>query len=158
NTTPTSATSSVVNGDNTADGKMSFFIKNFNLRTRDIWNGTDLVIGEMSTPGFALNESGTNAPTSLSETTWGYRSIERTITDFHKNNSYDVGAALQGTFDPATKNFGYVLMVGNNSTSSLLSAQNPNTGFYKIVYADVWGKFFNQHLYLDLYFDDAKTA
>jgi hypothetical protein len=151
-------TSTVQNGDNLADNKMGFFIKNFNLRARDVWNGTDFVIGEMSTPGFALNEPGTNAPTSLSEATWSYRSIERTITDFHKNNSYDVGASLQGTFDPKTKNFGYVVMVGNNSTSSLLSAANANTGFYKMVYGDIWGKFFNQHLYVDIYADYLKTA
>jgi hypothetical protein len=148
----------IQNGDNLVDGKMAFWIKNFNIRMRDLWKGTDFVIGEMSTPGFALNEPGTNGPTSLSESTWAYRSIEKTVTDFHKNNSYDVGAALQGTFDPATKNFGYVLMVGNNSQASLLSAGNANTGFYKIVYGDIWGKFFNQKLYVDIYADYAKTA
>ena len=169
NTTPTTATSSVVNGDVTADGKLAFYVKNFNLRARDVWNGTDFVIGEMSTPGFALNEAGTNAPTSLSEATWNYRSVERTITDFHKNNSYDVGAALQGTFDPKTKNFGYVLMVGDNTQASVttvynpnsaLSATNPqpNTGFFKIFYGDLWGKFLDKHLYLDFYADYAKTA
>ena len=151
-------TATVQNGDNLVDGKMAFWIKNANLRVRDLWNGTDLVVGEMSTPGFALNEPGTNGPTSLSESTWAYRSIEKTVTDFHKNNSYDVGAALQGTFDPATKNFGYVLMVGNNSTSSLLSAANANTGFYKIFYGDIWGKFLNQKLYIDIYADYARTG
>lgn len=157
-TTKTTTTTSVSNGDNLVDGKMAFWIKNFNLRVRDVWNGTDFVIGEMSTPGFALNEPGTNGPTSLSESTWAYRSVEKTITDFHKNNSYDVGAALQGTFDPATKNFGYVAMVGNNSTSSLLSASNANTGFYKIFYGDIWAKFLDQHLYVDFYADYSKTA
>ncbi|MDB5016725.1 MAG: hypothetical protein JWQ84_1557 [Mucilaginibacter sp.] len=158
--TGVSGTTSIQNGDNLVDGKMAFWIKNFNLRVRDLWTGTDFVIGEMSTPGFALNEPGTNGPTSLSEATWAFRSIEKTITDFHKNNSYDVGAALQGTFDPSTKNFGYVLMVGNNSTSSLLpaGATNANTGFYKIFYGDIWGKFLNQKLYVDLYADYAKTA
>jgi hypothetical protein len=169
NNAPTSSTSSVVNTDNLADGKMSFYIKNFNIRARDVWNGTDFVIGELSTPGFALNEPGTNGPTSLSETTWAYRSIERTITDFHKNNSYDVGAALQGTFDPKTKNFGYVLMIGDNTQAnvntvynpnSAVSATNPqpNTGFFKIFYGDLWGKFLNQHLYVDLYADYAQTS
>src|ERR1700744_787113 len=156
--TGVNGTTSIQNGDNLVDNKMAFFIKNFNLRIRDLWNGTDLVIGEMSTPGFALNEAGTNAPTSLSEATWSYRSIEKTVTDFHKNNSYDVGAALQGTFDPDTKNFGYVFMIGNNSQSSLLSAANANTGFYKIFYGDLWGKFLNQKLYVDLYADYARTA
>jgi len=159
---------SVVNGDVTADNKMSFYIKNINLRARDVWNGTDFVIGEMSTPGFALNEPGTNAPTSLSESTWGYRSIERTITDFHKNNSFDVGAALQGTFDPKTKNFGYVLMVGNNTQASVvnifnsanpLSPTNPNpNGFFKIFYGDLWGKFLDKKLYIDIYADNAQTS
>jgi len=148
----------IQNGDNLVDGKMALWIKNANIRMRDIWTGTDFVIGEQSTPGFALNEGGTNGPTSLSETTWGYRSIEKTITDFHKNNSYDIGASLQGTFDPATKNYGYVLMVGNNSQASLLSAASANTGFYKIVYGDLWAKFLNQKLVVDIYTDYAKTA
>jgi len=148
----------IQNGDNLVDGKMSFFIKNFNLRYRNIWNGTDLVFGELSTPGFALNEPGTNAPTSLSEKTWGYRSIEKTITDFHKTNSYDVGVSLQGTFDPATKNFGYVAMVGDNTGASLLTAANANTGFYKIFYGDIWGKFLNQKLLVDIYADYSQTA
>ena len=169
NTTPTTSTSGVVNGDNLVDGRMSFYIKNFNLRVREVWSGTDFVIGEMGTPGFALNEAGTNAPTSLSEATWGYRSVERTITDFHKNNSYDVGVALQGTFDPKTKNFGYVAMIGDNTTSSLTTVYNPNnpvsatnpnpnTGFFKIFYGDLWGKFLNKKLYVDFYADYAKTA
>jgi hypothetical protein len=156
--TGVNGSTSIQNGDNLVDGKMAFWVKNFNIRVRDLWNGTDFVIGEMSTPSFALNEPGTNGPVSHSEATWGYRSIEKTITDFHKNNSYDVGAALQGTFDPATKNFGYVLMVGNNSQASLLTAANANTGFYKIVYGDIWAKFFNQKLYVDIYTDYAKTA
>jgi hypothetical protein len=157
-TTTTKTTTTVSNGDNLVDGKMAFWIKNFNIRVRDVWNGTDFVIGEMATPGFALNEPGTNGPNSLSESTWAYRSIEKTVTDIHKNNSYDVGAALQGTFDPATKNFGYVAMVGNNSQSNLLSAQNANSGFFKIFYGDIWAKFLNQKLFIDFYADYAKTA
>ncbi len=156
--TGVNGSTSIQNGDNLVDGKMAFWIKNFNLRVRDLWTGTDFVIGEMSTPGFALNEPGTNGPVSLSEATWAYRSIEKTITDFHKNNSYDVGAALQGTFDPSVKNFGYVFMVGNNSTASLLSAANANTGFYKIFYGDLWGKFLNKKLYIDIYADYARTG
>ncbi|WP_295670561.1 hypothetical protein [uncultured Mucilaginibacter sp.] len=157
NTNAASGTS-IQNGDNLVDGKMALWIKNANLRVRDLWTGTDFVIGMQSTPGFALNEAGTNGPTSLSEATWGYRSIEKTLTDFHKNNSYDLGASLQGTFDPATKNFGYVVMLGNNSQASLLSAASANTGFYKIVYGDLWAKFFDKKLFLDIYADAAKTA
>ena len=155
--TGVNGSTSIQGSDNLVDGKMGFFIKNFNIRTRDLWKGTDFVIGELSTPGFALNEPGTNAPTSLSETTWSYRSVERTITDFHKNNSFDVGASLQGTFDPTTKNYGYVLMVSNNSAASLLNASNPNSGFYKIFYGDIWGKFANNHIYADFYYHTARS-
>jgi len=156
--TGVNGSTSIQNGDNLVDGKMAFWIKNFNLRVREIWNGTDLVVGELGTPGFALNEPGSNGPNSLSEATWGYRFIEKTITDMHKNNSYDVGAALQGTFDPKTKNFGYIFMVGNNTTSTLASATNPNTGFYKIFYGDLWGKFLDKKLYVDIYAHTANTG
>lgn len=162
--TGVNGTTTIQNGDNLADGKMSFWIKSFNLRIREIWSGTDFVIGEMGTPGFALHESAvkdfpgsaTNAPTTLAEATWGYRSIEKTITDFHKNNSFDLGAALQGTFDPAMKNFGYVLMIGNSSQANLTSAAN--TGSFKMVYGDIWGKFFDHHLVVDIYADYLKTT
>ena len=156
--TAVSGTTSISNSDNLADNKMAFYIKNFNLRYSNFWNGTDLVVGEMGTPGFALNEPGTNGPSSLSEASWGYRFIERTLSDFHKTNAYDIGAALQGTFDPTTKNFGYVAMVANNSQAALVSAASANTGFYKIFYGDLWAKFLNKKLVVDIYADYVKTA
>jgi hypothetical protein len=157
--TGVNGTTSIQNGDNLVDNKMSFFIKNFNLRWQGIFPGSDFVIGEMATPGFALNEPGTvGGPTSLSEATWGYRSIEKTVADLHKTNSYDIGASLQGYFDPATKNFGYVAMVGNNSTSSLLSATNANTGFFKIFYGDLYAKFLDKRLVFDIYADYLQTS
>lgn len=146
--TPVLGTTVISNGDNLADNKMAFYIKNFALRTRDIWRGTDLVIGEMLTPAFPL----------LTEKIWGYRSIERTIADFHRANAYDVGATLQGVFDPATRNFGYDVMIGNNSTASLLSAADANSGFFKAFYGDVYAKFINQTLIIDLYADHMQTA
>jgi hypothetical protein len=159
NTGVASATTATVqNGDNLVDGKMAFYIKNINIRYRDLFPGTDLVVGEMATPGFAVNEPGTNGPTSLSEATWGNRFIEKTVADVHKTNSYDVGAALQGTFDPKTKNFGYVLMVGDNTTANLLPAASANTGFYKIFYGDIWGKFLDKHLLVDVYADYVRTG
>jgi hypothetical protein len=39
-----------------------------------------------------------------------------------------------------------------------LTAANANTGFYKIFYGDIWGKFADKKLYVDLYADYAKTA
>jgi len=76
---------------------------------------------------------------------------------------------LQGTFDPATKNYGYVAMMGSNTQATLTTVYNPNspvsptnpnpnTGFFKMFYGDLWGKFFEKHLYLDFYADYAQTS
>jgi hypothetical protein len=149
--TVVSGTTSISNSDNLADNKMAFYIKNIDLRWKNIWKGTDFVIGEMLTPAFPL----------LTEKIWGYRSIERTISDFHRTNAYDVGVSLQGVFDPSAKNFGYNILIGNNSAgspASLGSAANANTGFYKAFYGDVYAKFLNQTLIFDLYADYMKTA
>jgi len=93
--TNVSGTTSISNSDNLADNKMSFFIKLFDLRVRSVWSGTDLVIGEQLTPLTVM----------LTEQIWGYRSVEKTIADFHKSNLYDIGAGLQGTFDPEMNMF-----------------------------------------------------
>ncbi|HVW98145.1 MAG TPA: hypothetical protein VHA56_19395 [Mucilaginibacter sp.] len=147
--TGVNGSTSIQNGDNLVDNKMAFFIKNINLRWKNVWNGTDFIIGEQSTPGFA----------TMTEGIWGYRSIEKTVADFHKESgSYDLGAGLQGVFDPKTKNFGYDILIGNNSGASLLSAANANTGFYKMFYGDIFAKFLDKKLILDLYFDNLKTA
>jgi hypothetical protein len=147
-TTTTTTTTTVPNSDNLVDGKMSFYIKLFNLRVKSVWNGSDLIVGEQLTPAFAM----------LTEKIWGYRSIERTISDFHRTNAYDVGAGLQGFFDPASKNFGYDILIGNNSTATLGLAANANTGFYKAFYGDVFAKFLDQKLIFDLYADYMKIA
>ncbi len=130
---------------------MDFYIKNIDLRWKGVWKGTDFVIGEMLTPAFPM----------LTEKIWAYRSIERTIADFHRTNAYDIGVSLQGFFDTSTKNFGYNILIGNNSAGSpagLGSAANANTGFYKAFYGDVYAKFLNQTLIFDLYADYMKTA
>ncbi len=145
--TALSGATSISNSDNLADNKMSFYIKNFDLRWKSVWSGSDFVIGEILTPAFPL----------LTEKIWGYRSIERTVADFHRTNAYDVGASLQGVFDPATKNYGYNVLIGNNSTATLSSASNANTGFYKAFYGDVYAKFMGQRLIFDLYADYITT-
>ncbi len=93
-------------GDETLNGKLTFYIKLANIRWKNIWKGTDLVVGQVATPAFPL----------LSERIWAYRSIERTIADIRRTPSYDLGAALQGKFD-SKGNFGYNLMVGNGSSA-----------------------------------------
>ena len=146
--TSVSGTTTISNGDNLVDNKQAFFIKNAYLRVKDVWTGTDLIIGEQPT-----------IITGLADQLWGYRFIEKSISDLHKlANTYDIGASLQGTFDPATKNFGYGVLLGDGSQAALLSAANANTGFYKQLSGDVWAKFLDKKLVFELYSDYLRTA
>jgi len=129
--------SSAASGDELLNNKLSFYVKLMNIRFKGIWKGTDLVIGQVSTPSFPL----------MSERIWSYRSVERTITDIRRTPSYDMGVALQGVFDPATKNFGYDVMVGNGSSAK------PEGDNFKWFYGDVYGYFGHKHLVIDLYAD-----
>lgn len=124
-------------GDLLADNKLSFYIKFANIRWKNIWKGTDLVVGQSPTPTFSL----------LTEGIWGYRSIEKTIADIRKTPSFDLGAALQGKFDPATGNFGYNLMVGSGTGA------RPENDNFKWFYGDVYAKLLDKKLIIDLYAD-----
>ena len=132
-TTRTGATS----GDLLSDNKLSFYIKLANIRWKNVWKGTDLVVGQVSTPAFAL----------LVEPIWGYRSIERTITDIRRISSYDLGVALQGKFDPGTDNFGYDFMVSNGTGAK------PENDKFKWFQGDVYAKFLDKKLVFQLYAD-----
>ncbi len=127
-------------GDLLSDNKLTFYIKLANIRWKQIFKGTDLVVGQVSTPAFPL----------LSEKVWAYRSIERTIADIRRTPSFDLGATLQGSY--INDNFGYNLMVGNGTSAK------PENDKYKWYYADVWAKFFDKHLILDLYADYERLA
>jgi len=131
---PSSASAS---GDQLLNNKLSFYIKLANIRWKNIWKGTDLIVGQMSTPSFPL----------LSEKMWNYRSIERTITDIRRTPSYDLGAGLQGVFDPATKNLGYNVMVANGSGAK------PEGDKFKWFYGDLYAYFLNKKLVFDVYAD-----
>ncbi|MBO9574031.1 MAG: hypothetical protein J7497_17725, partial [Chitinophagaceae bacterium] len=124
-------------GDLLANGKESFYIKLANIRWKNIWKGTDLILGQQATPAYV----------SMSEKIWNYRSVERTITDIHRTPSYDLGAGLRGTFDPATNNFGYNLLTATGN-----GARPANTSF-KWFYGDIWAIFLNKKLIVDVYAD-----
>jgi hypothetical protein len=123
-------------GDLTQNGKLTFYIKLANIRWKNIWKGTDLVVGQVATPAFPL----------LSERIWAYRSIERTISDIRRVPSYDLGAALQGKFD-AKGNFGYNLMVGNGSSAK------PEGDNFKRFYGDIYAMALDKKLVFDIYAD-----
>jgi len=132
-------------GDLLADNKFSPYVKLGNLRWKNIWKGTDLVVGQVNTPAYGIN--GRNSQTS--EEIWGYRSIEKTVSDIRGTNCYDMGAELQGWFD-SKGNFGYDLMVGNGTQAK------PGTSQFKWFYGDVYAKFLNRRLLIDLYQDYEK--
>jgi len=125
------------NGDELSNSKETFYIKLANVKIKDVWKGTTLVIGEQATPAFAM----------LSEKVWNYRSIERTITDIRRTPSYDLGVGLNGVFDPKTKNFGYDLLVATGNSDK------PAANSYKWFYGDVYGWFLDKRLVIDLYAD-----
>ena len=131
---PPNATAPI--GDETLNGKLTFYIKLANIRWKNIWKGTDLVVGQIATPAFPL----------LSEKIWAYRAIERTISDIRRTPSYDLGAALQGKFD-AKGNFGYNLMVGNGTSAK------PESDNFKWFYGDIWAMAMDKKLVFDLYAD-----
>jgi hypothetical protein len=126
-----------VSGDLLSDNKYSFYIKLANLRWKNIWKGTDFVVGQVSTPAFS----------QIAEPIWGYRSIERTITDIRRVSSYDLGATLQGKFDPSNGNYGYDLMVSNGTGAK------PENDRFKWFSGDLYAKLFGKKLVLQLFAD-----
>ena len=132
---PPTATS--VNGDELLNNKLAFYIKLANLRIKNIWQGTDLVIGPQSTPAFG----------ATSDRTWSYRSIEKTLADLRRTPAFDFGIGLQGTFDPKTRNYGYNFLIADGTGAK------PASNRYKWVYGDIWAKFFNQKLIVDIFAD-----
>ena len=129
--------SGAASGDQLLNNKLTFYVKLANLKIKNIWKGTDLVVGEQATPAFAM----------LIEKVWNYRSIERTISDIRRTPSYDFGVGLNGVFDPATKNFGYNLLMASGQ------GDKPEANSFKWWYGDVWGMFANKHLIVDFYTD-----
>jgi hypothetical protein len=126
-------------GDLLSDNKLAFYVKLINLRWKNIWKGTDLVIGQVGTPGF----------TTFTEKYWAYRSVERTIIDIRRTPSYDLGVSLQGHIGN-TGRFGYNAMVGNGSGA------RPENDNFKWFYGELWGLFLDKKLALSLYADYEK--
>lgn len=129
--------SAAASGDELSNSKETFFIKLANIRWKNIWKGTDLILGEQTTPTFAM----------MSEKVWNYRSIERTITDIRRTPSYDMGAGLQGVFDPKTKNVGYNLLVATGNSDK------PAASSFKWFYGDVYAFLANKKIIIDFYAD-----
>ena len=105
---------------NTSNGKIGTFVKDAYLEWKEIFSGSDMVIGIQPTPAF-----------EVSEAVWGYRSIEKTAMDLWGIvSSRDQGVSLNGKImDDGMLN--YKVMIGNGSSNS------PETNKYKKYYARV---------------------
>jgi hypothetical protein len=118
------------------DGNRTVLIKAANLRWKNFFKNTDLVVGHLSTTTF-----------SNIERIWGYRSLEKTIIDQRGiSKSSDTGVAIQGKFDDKGT-FGYNLMIGNGT------ATKPETDKYKKLYTEIYGRFLEQKLFVGVNFD-----
>jgi hypothetical protein len=129
-----------------AAGERSVYMKLANIRFKNVYSNADVIFGAQATPAY----------TATSEVAWGYRSIEKTLTD--KNGlikSSDLALALRGAFNDA-KEYGYDLMIGDGQGQKLpnvLSVQAKN----KKLYVDLWGKFMDKKIWVQAYFDDQQT-
>ena len=137
NTVTTSGNTTTTSGDLLTDNKLAFYIKQANIRWRNISNGTDLLVGQVQTPTFSLS----------SERIWNYRSIEKTVVDIRRTPSADLGVELQGKFDPKTGNFGYNVLVANGTGA------RPENDNFKWFYGDVYAQFFDKKVMVDFYAD-----
>ena len=123
-----------------AAGNRTVFIKAANLRYKNICKGTDVIFGQQNTPTWAV----------LTEVIYGHRWVEKTIADMRGlASSTDFGLMLQGKYRNET--LGYNIMVGNDNRGK------PENDKFKRAYAEVWAKFLNKKLTLDLYADNKIT-
>jgi hypothetical protein len=104
----------------TSDEKIGVNIKNAYVQVKDVIPRGDFLFGIIGTPTWAV-----------SEPVYGYRSIEKTITDFRGlGGSTDLGVQMTGFADEG-KRVGYNLTLGNGR------GQRPEDNRYKKVYASL---------------------
>lgn len=103
---------------NTAGDKVGVMVKDVWLQWKNIIDGSDLFFGISPTPTFDVSESA-----------WGYRSLEKTIMDLRGiAPSRDFGVDLKGKIIN-NGSFKYWIKSANNSGNA------PETGKYKRYYA-----------------------
>ncbi|OGU76471.1 MAG: hypothetical protein A2V93_03390 [Ignavibacteria bacterium RBG_16_34_14] len=121
---------------NTSNGKIGVALKDAYLKWKNIFDGSDIILGLQPQPAF-----------EISEAIWGFRSLEKTILDLRGIvPSRDLGISLKGMFDNSG-NINYWVMIGNNSGNSPEIDKykrfyghlyfKPLTNFYVTVYGDL---------------------
>jgi len=117
-----------------ASGQRTVYIKAANIKWKNFIKNNDLILGQTATPFFALSSDGI----------WGYRSVEKSVADMRGFcGSNDLGIMVQGKLNDKG-DYGYNFMVGNGT------GQKPETNKYKKGYGEVFAKFLDQKLIIDL--------
>ena len=128
-------------GNLDGSGNRGVLLKVADIKWKNIFPNSDFIIGLQFTPSFVL----------LEEKIWGYRSIEKTLLDKNKIAvPTDLGAGLQGSFDDG-RNYGYDLLYADGTGTK------PENDRYKKMYADLWAKFFDKKIIIDVYGDLNQT-
>lgn len=108
-------------------GRFTVILKTAYIEWKDIFEGSNLLVGYFATPAFVWG---------ISEKMWAYRSVEKTISDFRGlTTAVDIGIGLRGNFDKK-KNYGYFVMIGNGTGT------RPENNKYKNYFASVNAKLF----------------
>ncbi|HKJ81981.1 MAG TPA: hypothetical protein VJ954_08160 [Ignavibacteriaceae bacterium] len=116
------------------------FVKDAWLKWKNVFKGSDLIVGMSPTPAF-----------DASEGAWGYRALEKTIMDYFKIvSSRDIGIDLKGRLDDAGV-AQYWVKIGDGS------GNKPETDKYKRYYARLMFKP-SSNLLLTVYGDYASHA
>jgi hypothetical protein len=106
-------------------GRHGIFIKTAYLEWKDAIPKGSIAFGLVPTPTWSWG---------LSEKSWNYRSVEKTITDFRGlGGASDIGLALRGKFD-SDGMFGYVAMISNGN------GQKPENNKHKKYYLSLNAK------------------
>ncbi|MGN6193428.1 MAG: hypothetical protein ACTHOB_00705 [Ginsengibacter sp.] len=130
------------NPDVLTDNNRAMYIKAMNIRFKNVIPRATIVAGQQSTPTFA----------TLSESFWGYRSIEKTIADMRGiSSSTDLGLGVFGKIGK-NENVGYDVMVGNNN-----GAKVENNNFKKL-YTSLYAYFLDKKLVIQGNYEVGRAA
>lgn len=130
------------NPDVLTNSNNALYIKAMNIRFRNIIPRATIIAGQQSTPTFS----------TLAESFWGYRSIEKTIGDMRGiSSSTDLGVGVFGKIGK-NENVGYDILIGNSN-----GAKKENNNFKKI-YTSVYAYFFDRKLVVQGNFERDRAA
>jgi hypothetical protein len=125
----------------TTDSKRTVFIKRMDVEVKKLIPRASVFVGQTGTPSFAISEK-----------VWGYRSIEKTLTDFRKMSlSNDLGIKITGKID-RNGIFGYSAMIGTGR------AEKPEDNNMKRLYGGLDASLLNKKLILSMNIDYEDVA